>query len=388
MSGLDLCSRQCAFDATSKQQFGRLGLSSQHNVSRPSCLPNKFDSKFTFPMYFQWIPVFNANGPRRRHSSGGRTIRKIHTSRENDQKQFGKGSERGPENASTAWINVGRQHCNGIVLHCTFGAYEGTWQQIECSHPTGDGQRRMCVAVHDLHERILHRTEAEHRARCVCIGQSNDIAAARLWHHWRPVLTITANRWPATVFIGESIKSQSNDNNLIAFNWLLPFQCIDSGYSYRIHTHASSYCCRQQLKLITVPLASVIANSLTSVTYALFVSPVSFSSLKWTATSRNFKSCCFVSFPQFSVNLVRFAPHASEFSIDWLYCIWTEINFNLIFFSTVFKMPAPIATKAKKKKIKGWRDTCAFFLLRYSNWKCSLFDIVSKLHSFHVLYSI
>lgn len=171
--------------------------------------PNRFDSEFPFPIYFQWISVFNANGPRRRHSSSGRTIRKIHSSRENDQKQFGQDSECGPKNAPTAWINVGRQHRDGTMLHCTFGTNESTRQQIERSHLTADGQRRVCVAVHDLHERILHRTKAKHRSGCMCTRQSNDIVTARLWHHWRPVLTIAANRWTATVFIGESIKYKS-----------------------------------------------------------------------------------------------------------------------------------------------------------------------------------
>lgn len=175
----------------------------------PSYPPIHSDSiaNFPFPIYFQWISVFNANGTWRGHSSGGRTIRKIHASREDDQKQFGQDSEHGPKNASATRINVGWQHRNGIMLHRTFGSYESPWQQTECSYPTADGQRRMRIAVHDLHECILHRTEAEHRAGCVCTRQSHDIVTTRLWHHWRPVLTITANRWPATVFIGESIES-------------------------------------------------------------------------------------------------------------------------------------------------------------------------------------
>lgn len=41
MSGLDLCSRQRAFDATGQQQFGRFGLSPSHNVSHSN--PRRFD---------------------------------------------------------------------------------------------------------------------------------------------------------------------------------------------------------------------------------------------------------------------------------------------------------------------------------------------------------
>lgn len=91
---------------------------------------------------------------------------------------------------------------------------------------------------------------------------------------------------------------------------------------------------------------------------------------------------CFVFFLQFSVNLVRFAPHASEYSMDLLQWMLKMINSFACFFSVPYskcRHRFPAKPKRRKPRAEDFRrDTwaienafCTEFILEFS---CSLFN--------------
>uniref|UniRef100_A0A8D8NS95 (northern house mosquito) hypothetical protein n=1 Tax=Culex pipiens TaxID=7175 RepID=A0A8D8NS95_CULPI len=164
MSGLDSGLRERPPHAESPQQTGRAGVP-------PPC---------------DRVPVPEP-GQTAGHSSGRRAVRAVYAGGENHQAEAGSDDQRGAEVGRSDGIAAGRQYGHGTLLHRQDKSKQTGRSENQLPDSGGHRKQRVRLPVHDLHERVFHRPEAERNAGRLCARQTAQSSAARLRHHRRTI---------------------------------------------------------------------------------------------------------------------------------------------------------------------------------------------------------